>query len=123
MGRDRVLVDGDYVRDGKGGWLTTFTAATKCYHQERTALNTWPGDPGAGRDFTRLKRKDSDEEAARLADSTRRALQRLVDKGVIADVEIEVGGDQLGRLTVQWTATDVQSGQQITGAEFVPYGA
>jgi hypothetical protein len=122
MGRDRVLVDGDYVSDGRGGRQTTTTAAPKCYHALRTALNTWPGRASRGAAFAELERKDSDEEAARMEDMTRVALQPIVDEGGISDLEIETGRDQLGRRVVQWTARDVQSGQIISGTETRPWG-
>lgn len=123
MGRDRVLKDGDYVRGANGSWETTTSAATKAYHQLRTARNTWAGDPTAGADFHTLERKDSEAEIARAANMTKAAMQRLVDKGVIRDLKIETGRDQANRPVVQWTAVDVQSGEAIAGSEVLPYGA
>lgn len=124
MGRDRIIgASGDYLSDGRGGRQTTQTAATKCYHQLKTARNTWCGDPDAGADYHLLERKVTDEELARAADMTRAALERLVTEGVIRDVQIETGSDQRGRAAIQWVAFDVATGEKIGGVEVAPYGA
>jgi len=123
-GKDRALdpLTGDYVPDGKGGWKYTTLADTKCYHQLKTARNTWPGDPDAGSDYALLDRKDTDEEIARAADMTRDALQPLLDLNLIADLKLETGRDEGGRPVIQSTVTDTQSGAEVELTALLPYG-
>jgi hypothetical protein len=125
MGRDRIIdpVTGDYVSNGKGSWATTTSAMTKCYHVLKTARNTWVGRPARGADFRELERKDTDAELARFETMVAKALQPLVDDGVIANLKTERGRDQAGRPVVNWIATDVQSGAPLAGAEVLPWGA
>lgn len=125
MGRDRVIdpITGDYVSNGRGSWLTTTSAATKCYHQLKTARNTWVGRPGQGNDLHLLERQDTDAELARAEDMVRAALKPLVDAGVIANLKTERGRDQAGRQVVNWVAVDVQTGAVIAGSEVLPGGA
>jgi hypothetical protein len=76
-----------------------------------------------GADFRELERKDTDAELARFETMVAKALQPLVDDGVIANLKTERGRDQAGRPVVNWIATDVQSGAPLAGAEVLPWGA
>lgn len=123
--RDRVIdpVTNDYVSNGKGSWTTTTTAATKCYLALKVARNTWVGRPGQGADFHLLERKDTDAELARAEAMLQKALQPLIEAGVIANLKTERTRDQAQRHVLNWIATDVQSGAPIAGAEVLPWGA
>lgn len=124
-GLDRAInpLTGDYIDDGKGGWKYTALADTKCYHQLKTARNTWPGDPDAGADFNLLTRKETDEEIARAADMVRDALKPLINLNYVSDLILETGRDEAGRPAIQSSVTDTQSGAPVELDALVPYGA
>jgi hypothetical protein len=117
-GRDRVIsqVTRDYVRDDYGSFETTRTAATAVHHQLHGVLDTWPGDPDAGRDTSKEpSTPDDPNQLAGFENSIRDALKRLEVEGRIANVDVLVEAHDTvpGRTLVAIEADDLQSGETL----------
>jgi hypothetical protein len=117
-GRDRILDarTRDYVRDDDGGFETTRTAATAIHHQMHGVLDTWPGDPDAGRDRSKEPSTPNDlNQLTAFENSIRDALKRLEVEGRITNVDVLVEAHETvpGRTLVAIEADDLQSGETL----------
>ncbi|MFA9271081.1 MAG: phage GP46 family protein [Baekduiaceae bacterium] len=116
-GLDRKIdpITHDYVSDGAGGYEKTSTAQTALQHQLQDELGNWVGDPDAGSNLFKFARGgNSERRAAGLRDGVRAAVKPLVDAGMVADVQVGTTRDQTGRLALQSSLRDVQSGAQVS---------
>lgn len=123
-GYDRKLdpLTGDYVDATGGEYAEVLTIETALYHQLRTELRRWWGDPRAGSDLHLAKHKGASLEGARFSDNAiRQALQPFVDDGLAADLQITVEADERGRLIIDASITDIQHGL-IDLAPLAPIG-
>ncbi|MFH0901901.1 MAG: phage GP46 family protein [Pseudomonadota bacterium] len=113
----------DYVSDGFGGYEKTRTLEVPCYHQLSTHREKWWGDAEAGCDLWKLQREgNSDVNARRAVEMVKLALKPFVDAGLAADLEVTSEHDQLGRMVVRSSMTDVQSGQTLDLSPLVAFG-
>lgn len=121
MGAERLLRNGDYVSDGKGGWLTTSSLETKIQHQVLGEREAWWGDAEAGSNLHLLARAGNTERTSRAAaEATRVALRALEREGLARDIKVQVTRDQAGRLVIRASVTDAQTGQEVA-ADLLPF--
>jgi phage gp46-like protein len=104
---------GDFVRDGKGGWMLVETAETAVQLQLATPYRSWWRDPEKGSQLgdIRLLVGGNKEQAAEA--EAQRALRVLERAGRIANVQVIAEQPQPGRVAVQATFRDTSTGQQI----------
>lgn len=115
-GLDRRLdpVTGDYIDAPGGEYAETRTAEVAIYHQLKGHRNLWWADPDAGSNLRLLSGMNLDRNAVAFAENDALAsLQRLVDDGLIEDPEAVAVGSATGRLLLETTATDVQTGEAL----------
>jgi len=123
-GLDRILdpASQDYVDGENGEFGETPTIASGCYHQLTGQRNTWPGDPDAGSDLPLVLTRNLDRSTVVFAqDAIRRALQPFVDAGEATDIEVAARANSTGRLILESSITDVQSGR-IDLTDIAPIG-
>lgn len=105
-------VTGDLIDDGRGGVVTTERATTAIQLQLSSHLGEWWGDPNAG---SRLhdQRGFQADPVALVEDEARRALEVLVERGRIADVEVRVEQPSPSRVNVAVSSRDVSTGELV----------
>ena len=102
---------GDYIDDGRGGFVTTDTIATMVQHQLTVHRNGWIADPDLGCDAHLIPPKSNNSTALRFKDAYQQALQEFVDLGLAADLVIETERDsRTGRIAIKSSMRDVQRG-------------
>lgn len=106
-------ITGDFIDDGRGGWLRTVYSDTSVIHQLECHYNAWWADPELG---SRLHDRDLFTAApARLVEEEmRRALGRLVLDGRIADLEVAAVEAGAGRVDGQTRYRDVATDQRVS---------
>src|SRR5215207_3074440 len=109
-GRDRKLDPrtGDYIPDGKGGYLYTTTIETEIQHQLKGVFGSWWGDPNAGSRIRELAKGHMDTPTIVLAKRyAELALRPFVDAGRARDLQIAVAtrGQQI---IITTSLTDTQ---------------
>lgn len=106
-------VTGDFVRDGKGGWVLVETAETAVQLQLATRYRSWWRDPEKGSQLgdPRLLVGSNKVQAAQA--EAQRALRVLERAGRIAQVQVIAEQPQPSRVVVQATFRDTSTGQQI----------
>lgn len=118
-GYDRTIdpLTGDYQDAAGGEYVESLTISTAIYHQLRTERGRWWGDPLAGSDLYLAKYEGAGIVGARFADNAiRQALQPFIDDGLAADLQVTVDSDARGRLIIDSTITDIQSGEIDVGS-------
>lgn len=121
-GYDRRIdpITRDYVDDGAGTFETTRTAETAIYHQVRTPLGSWWGDPEAGSRLHELEQaKNPVTSPIVIDDMLSGALARLVDEGRISEPEILVERD-VDEVVAAVTVRDLWSGETLDLTNLVP---
>jgi phage gp46-like protein len=109
--------------DGAGGFVTTENADTAVRRALLEVRGAWWGDPEAGAEFDELWQLGDGDAAELFArDACRRALQRLIDAGRIADLDIAVTRDRVGRFTIETRFRNVRTGLPSAVA-ITPLGA
>jgi phage gp46-like protein len=113
---------GDYVFDAAtGATTTTRNALTVIYHQVKTRLGQWWGDPEAGSRMFELRRaKNLLRTPIIIQDIFSEALTPLVEDGRHTEPEYE--SERTGdRVTTKVVVTDTQSGDQLQLTELLPF--
>lgn len=121
---DRTLdpQTGDYQDADNGEYLETPTIASGCFHQLTGQRNTWGGDPEAGSDVPLIIQRGLDRDAVVFGqDAIRRALKVFVDAGEATDIQVAARALASGRLILESSITDVQSGP-IDLTDIAPIG-
>jgi phage gp46-like protein len=105
-------VTGDLIDDGRGAVVLTERADTAIMLQLSSHLGEWWGDPNAG---SRLHDRHAfqADPVALVEDEARRALDLLVERGRIADVDVRVEQPSAGRVNVAVTSRDVSTGEVV----------
>lgn len=123
MLQDRAIdpLTGDYIDDGAGGYVYTSGADTAVRHAVRG--RPWWGD-GSGTDVDDLAHLSIDEAIARFRPALDRALQPLVDAGVLRSFAVEVSVDPRvrSRRLASVVAYDA-SGNRLELSDLVPFGS
>lgn len=106
-------VTGDLVRDGKGGHVLVSTAETALQEQIIHHYQAWWGAPEQGSRLNNLRLFTGDKLKA-ANDEVRRALNVLVQRGRIANLQVTAEQPKAGRINVASTSRDTSTGQVIT---------
>lgn len=112
----------DYVTNDAGnGTKTTRNASTAIYHQIKTQLGEWWGDPTAGSRMFELDRaKNALASPLVIQDIWSEALQPLINDGRITVPVFET--ERLtDRVNIEVTSTDLQSGEQLELTDLLPF--
>lgn len=123
-GLDRQLDPntGDYIRDDdRNTVLKSRDATTPIYHQVKTEIGQWLGDPDAGSRFTELDRAKSVERTqVVIRDIMTEALAPLVDDGRITPLEFRSERD-IDRVDSETTVTDLQTGETLVLTDLLSF--
>lgn len=113
----------DFIDTADGAWLQSADSRTAVLFQLETHYLSWWGDPFAGSRIREILASGDDIPvgANALRDETLRALQPLVDDGLISDLTVELDKDENSRTTVLISYTDRASGRLVDLA-YVPFG-
>ncbi len=111
---------GDYISDPATGTTKKVrNALPAVYHQIRTKLGSWFGDPTAGSRFFELDRAKSTLQTPNvITDIMIAAMQPLVDVNVVT-VPITVVDRDVDRVEFETTVEDLQSGESIDLTDFI----
>lgn len=112
----------DYVADtARGTNQTTRNASTPLYHQFKTMLGQWWGDPTAGSRFHELRRaKSLLRTPVIIQDMANEAARPLVDAGQITELDFD--SERItDRINTSMTATDIQSGEELELTDLLPF--
>lgn len=114
---------GDLVDAADGGFLASTDSRTAVLFQLESRFLTWWGDPFAGSRIREMLASGDDVPISgqSLRDETLRALQPLVDDGIISDLKVALDLDENGRKVVLLAYTDRTSGRPVDLA-YVPFG-
>lgn len=123
MGGDFKIdpVTRDFVADGAGGWETSDDSRGAVLCQLETRYQAWAGDPTAGSRIAEMMESGDPLEERALLDEVRRALQVLVDAGVISELVVNGDRDEAGRLAVLIYYRDSTTGSPVDVA-YSPWG-
>lgn len=106
----------DFVDTDDGGWEETDSSTTAVLCQLESDYAKWWGDPRAGSRIRELMQNDEGTpvEAVQLRDEAQRALQVLVNDGVLSELAAEVlENDEGNRATIGLRYTDRASGRSV----------
>lgn len=105
----------DYVDTDDGGWSETASSRTAVMMQLSIRYNTWPADPDAGTRVPEMLESGEPVTPEMVVDDTRRALQVLVEDGIISDLSVQTGSidEETGALEVAIDYTDVVTGHVV----------
>lgn len=106
--RDYIDVEGD-------GWAETESSRTAVMLQLEIRYGEWFVDPEAGSRIPEMLESGDPVLPEELVDETRRALQLLVDDGIIADLAVGIGeyDDEQSRIEIAISYTDRSSGHAV----------
>lgn len=112
----------DYVEDPAiGATKTTRNQLTAIYHQAKTELDQWWGDPDAGGRLKDLSRSKSLVlTPIVIQDIWTELLQPLIDDGRITEPVFE-SVRKVDRIDVELTVTDLQSGEELKLTDLLPF--
>lgn len=113
----------DYIDDGEGSWLETEDSRATVLYQLECRYGAWFGDPTAGSRLKELLERSDPTSSIELRDEALRALQVLVDSGVISElvVTIDESGDEAGRAVILLHYRDRTTGDPVDVA-YSPWG-
>lgn len=106
---------GDYVDTTDGAWSETQTSRTAVMMQLEIRYGEWHVDPDAGSRIPAMLETGDPITPQMMVDETRRALQLLVDDGIIADLSVQAGtfDPANGRLDLEIAYTDTWSNSAV----------
>jgi hypothetical protein len=121
LDQDLDPVTRDYIDTVDGAWAETASSRAAVMMQLEIRYNEWHVDWTAGSRIPAMLEGEDPVTPDMVVDETRRALQVLVEDGLIADVSVAAGAfdDEAGRLEVEVGYTDVVSGHAVAFT-FVP---
>lgn len=120
-GLDHALdpITGDWMPDGKGGFLTT-EGNESAVHHALSDKRGWPGDEKAGSKVRDLAKMTAPQAAAEAPNLIRGALQPLIDDGLLRDVIITVERDR-SRVFIRTEIIDA-AGARVDVTHLTPFG-
>lgn len=108
--------------DSADGWFVEGTdSRTMVLFQLESTYGAWWGDPTAGSRIRAIISGEDPGGAQELVDETLRALQPLVDDGIISDLFVRSDLDEAKRTVLLLTYRDRTSGRPVDLA-YVPFG-
>jgi hypothetical protein len=104
----------DYIDTPDGAWAETEDSRTAVMLQLDCHYGQWFADPNAGSRIREMMMGDPVTSTA-LVDEVKRALQLLVDDGIIADLEVSIADEDSvrGYLELNISYTDRASGHVV----------
>lgn len=112
----RDLIDSD------DGWFVESTdSRTAVLFQLECTYGAWWGDPTAGSKARAIIRGEEPANPQDLADETLRALQPLINDGIISELSVRTDTDEAKRAVVLINYRDRTSGRPVDLA-YVPFG-
>lgn len=103
----------DFVDTASGGWLEVTDSRPAVLWQMEQRADAWWHNDGTGSRIAELLEREQPCTAAELVDESRRALQLLVDRSVIADLDVQLAGEDLDRAVITLSYTDIASGRRV----------
>lgn len=105
----------DYIDEDDGSWSETEDSRTAVMLQLDIEYGQWFADPEAGSRIKEMLRSGDPITTGQLVDEVKRALQLLVDDGIIADLQVGVveEDDARGYVGLELTYTDRASGHVV----------
>jgi len=112
-----------FITTSDGAWLETEDSRTAVLLQLEIEEGTSYGDPTSGSKLAALRRRQAPATLQEMSDETRRALQALVDAGIISDLVVVPQGerDETGRGVIIINYRDRTSGHPVDVA-YAPWG-
>lgn len=111
----------DLVDSSDGWFVESSDSQTAVLFQLESTYAAWWGDPTSGSKVRAIVRGEEPATAQDLADETLRALQPLVDDGIISDLTVRNEVDEAKRTVVLINYRDRTSGRLVDMA-YVPFG-
>ena len=111
----------DFTDTDTGDWDETEDSRTAVLMQLEIRLNEWAGDPSAGSRIHAMLEDTTPTTAEAIRDEALRALQVLVDEGMIDGLAITIDQDELGRATFVLYYKDRASGRAVD-LVYSPFG-
>lgn len=102
----------DFVDTDDGLWLEAADSRTAVLWQVEQRADAWWANDGTGSRVKALLEREEPCTADELVDEARRALQLLVDESVIADLDVQLAGEELDRASITISYTDIASGRR-----------
>lgn len=112
----RDLIDAD-----DGGFVESADSRTAVLFQLQSIYLAWWGDPFSGSRIREILSGEAPGGAQEVRDEALRALQVLVDEGIISDLGVDTDTDENGRAVIVLGYTDRASGRRVDLA-YVPFG-
>jgi hypothetical protein len=105
----------DYIDTADGAWAETESSRTAVMLQLDIRYGEWWVDPEAGSRIPAMLESGDPVLPEELVDETRRALQLLVDDGIIADLDVALGeyDAEQSRVAIAIAYTDRSSGHAV----------
>jgi len=91
---------GDFISDGRGGYVRTATAETSVMNQVLAKRGAWWGDPDLGILEDGLHELDQTRPARDAEQAIKRGLGRLEEMGRIDSLEVKASEPAPGRIRV-----------------------
>jgi phage gp46-like protein len=111
----------DLIDTSDGSWAETADSRTSVLFQLETTYGAWWADPTAGSRIRAILTGNDPGGAAEVRDEALRALQVLVDDGVITDLAVTLDTDENGRAALLLAYRDRASGRPVD-LSYVPFG-
>lgn len=115
----RDPITGDFIKDGRGGWVKTRTSENLVRNQLLAKYQRAWQDPELG---SRLHDRERFQAAPAplIEDEVRRSLGRVQEAGRIASLEVKASSPQAGRVSGSTRFVDVSTGSIVTSK--IPVG-
>jgi hypothetical protein len=111
----------DLIDAPDGGFVEGTDSRTAVLWQLESKLGAWWGSPPDGSLVDAIVAGDEPATANDLRDEALRALQVLVDEGIISELQVALDTDEAGRTVVLVNYRDRSSGRLVDLA-YVPFG-
>lgn len=102
----------DWIPDGKGSFQTTEHADTMLMHQLVCTYRAWWGDGELGSRLNDPKNYGADPVTF-AKDEARRAIGVLIDRGRVANLQVDAEQPYPGRVNVATRSQDVSTGSVV----------
>jgi len=111
----------DLIDAPDGGFVEGTDSRTAVLWQLESELGAWWGSPPDGSRIRAIVAGDEPATAIDLQDEALRALQALIDEGLISELHVALDTDDGGRVAIVLAYRDRSSGRLVDLA-YVPFG-
>lgn len=112
-------ITGDRIKNGKGGYVKTYTAENLVRNQLLAHLGACWHDDELG-SLLHARERFRQNPAVLIKDEVKRALERVVNAGRIAQLEVDVKAGRSGRVDGTTRFMDTSAGQLVSSK--IPVG-